>query len=398
MISPFSEAEISQFRAETPGVLHHLHFNSAGAALQPQAVVAAVIDYLEREAFTGGYRMEAEHTSVLNQGFYATAAQLLNADREEIAFAGSATHAWRTAFNGLQFSPGDEIITALPEYGSNYLAFLQAQEQFGVVLKVIPTAPNGAVDLQAMEQAISSRTRLIAITHVPSNSGLVQPTVAIGRLARAHGVLYLLDACQSLGQLPLDVAEIGCDLLTATGRKFLRGPRGTGLLYVRRSAWGKVRPTSLDIFSGHRSGEGAYAMRADARRYETYEANRALQIGMQVAMKYALQIGLERIQARVEMLADALRKALSALSGITVLDQGPQLSGIVTFIAAQKSAQEIADFMVQRQVNMAVAGEGAGYLYADTLPQKQVLRASIHYYNTLKEIAQFCSWLEKALR
>jgi len=228
-----NEEEVNQLRAATKGTAHVSHFNNAGASLPADAVVDTIIQYLQEESTMGGYEAEAKYKPQLDRT-YDLIAQLINADKNEIAILESASAAWVIAFNGISFSEGDEIITCEMEYVTNVIGLLNVQKRYGIVIKVIPNDEQGNFSLSALENEITPKTKLIAITHIASGTGGVMPVVAIGAVARQHGILYLLDACQSAGQVPLNVKEIGCDMLTVTGRKYLRAPRGTGFLYVRK--------------------------------------------------------------------------------------------------------------------------------------------------------------------
>jgi cysteine desulfurase / selenocysteine lyase len=225
--------DLARLRRETPGVENRIHFNNAGAALPPQPVVDAMIGHLRREAAIGGYEAEDEAEARI-AAIRGSIARLLNADPAEIALVENATVGWWMAFHALPLGPGERILTARAEYASNYISYLQAAKRRGVLVETVPSRDSGELDLEALDRMIDGRVRLISITHVPNNGGLVNPAAEVGRIARRHGIPYLLDACQSAGQLPLDVAELGCDMLSATGRKYLRGPRGTGFLYVRQ--------------------------------------------------------------------------------------------------------------------------------------------------------------------
>ena len=243
-----NKINISQVRTDTPGCRSVLHFNNAGAALMSQSVLNAVTNHLRLEAEIGGY----EAATAANQAFdntYAQLARFLNCSTGEVALMENATVAWQAAFYGLArgLQPGDRILTAETEYASNYIAFLQMAEQVGFFIETVPSTESGELDVTALENMIDERVKLIAITHVPTNGGLVNPAIEIGRIARAAQVPYLLDACQAAGQVPLDVEAIGCDMLSATGRKYLRGPRGTGFLYVRNDFLERLKPPMLDL-------------------------------------------------------------------------------------------------------------------------------------------------------
>ncbi len=311
--------DLDQARNDTPGVQETIHFNNAGAALMPQLVLDSVITHLQLEARIGGYEAADQERAAI-EDVYSAGSELLNCHPEEIAVVENATRAWDMLFYALPFQKGDRILTAGCEYSSNYIAYLQVQKQLGVSVDVIPNDQFGQVSVAALESMLDERVKLISITHVPSSGGLVNPAKEIGQVARREGIAYLLDACQSVGQVPIDVQDIGCDFLSATGRKYLRGPRGTGFLYVSKEKLASLEPPFLDIHAADWSSRDTYTVRDDARRFENWETNFSTKIGLAVAIRYALHWGIQEIQERVVSLADLLRSQLSEIAGIVVTD------------------------------------------------------------------------------
>lgn len=388
MRNPLQEEDIQRYRAETPGTQHVIHFNNAGAALMPEAVSQAVIEYTEAESRRGGYETARHYRKELGL-WYNYAARLMGGRPEEVAFMESATTAWHAAFQSISFQPDDEIITSMAEYASNYIAFLRRQKETGLKIRVVPNDEHGRLSVAGLKERINEKTRLIALTHMPTNGGLVNPAEEVGEIAREHNILYLLDACQSLGQYPLDVKKLKCDYLSATGRKYLRAPRGTGLLYVRKDILAEADPMGIDLHGASWKSENHYETVPDAKRFETFEHSFASMYGMQVAMQYALAIGMETIWQRVQWVADQLRAHLDAIPGVNTYDLGKEKSGIVTFYADAAGARTLLPRIGKQGVNVSLVFRDGTLLDMNDRQLPEMIRASVHYYNTEEEIERF---------
>jgi cysteine desulfurase / selenocysteine lyase len=388
---------IDNARMDTPGCSNVLHFNNAGASLMPKSVLEAVSNHLELESQIGGYEAAAMAEEKI-ASFYTIAARLINAKPSEIAFIENATRAWDMAFYSLKFSLGDEIITAAAEYASNFIAFLQIAKRTGAKIKVIPNDSEGQISLEELKKQINPKTKLIALTHVPSQGGLINPAAEVGKIANEAGVFYLLDATQSVGQMPIDVRAIGCDALCATGRKFLRGPRGTGFLFVSERKLQKLEPPFLDLHAATWTAFNKYHTAEDARRFETWETSYANKIGLAEAIKYALDWSLEATWPRIQELASYLRSQLNSIPGLVLRDLGKEQCGIVTFDFAQMDPSTISFKLRERKVNVSVSLEEYALLDLGARHLKSIVRASLHYYNTKEEVERFCQELLKVIK
>ncbi len=388
--------DVAKARRETPGCEHVLHFNNAGAALMPQPVIDTVRDHLDLEARIGGYEAAAAAEDRI-EAVYDSIGSLLGCDPDEVAVVDSATRAWDMAFYSLRIGAGDRILTSVAEYASNYLAFLQVAERTGAVVEAVPNDEHGRLSVAALERMIDERTRLVAVSHVPTNGGLVQPAAEIGAVTGAAGVPFLLDACQSVGHMPVDVRLIGCDMLSATSRKYLRGPRGQGFLFVRRDVLEGLEPPMIDLHAATWTSPTSYRLRADARRFESWEANVAAKLGLGAAVDYARRWGPAAIYHWVTALAALLRERLAEVPGITVHDAGAERCGIVTFSSNAMPASEIRDRLREEAINVEVSSPASTLLDATRRRLPPLVRASVHYYNTEWEVDRFRDALVKLL-
>jgi selenocysteine lyase/cysteine desulfurase len=377
--------DIDALRAQTPGCAARIHLNNAGAALLAQPTLDAMTAQLRREAEIGGYEAAAEAQDAIADTHDAIA-ELVSGDSQEIALFDNATHAWNAAFYSVMLHPGDQILTGRAEYGSNVLAYWHMAKRVGAEVVVVPDDEHGQLDVAALEQMVSERTRLIGVSHVPTSGGLVQPAAAIGRIARSCGALYLLDATQSVGQFPVDVDAIGCDLLTGTGRKFLRAPRGTGFLWVRTAALDRLDPFVAEIGSATWDGNQGFTWAPGARRFATWEHSYVNVLGLGAAARQALDLGLEEIGQRAAALGTRLRGQLAELPGVTTHDQGQTRCAMVTAKVDGWTAAQAAQALGRAAVNVSTTVPEHNPLDIRDGGVHPLIRFSPHYYNTEDEI------------
>ena len=379
--------DLARLRAETPGCASRIHFNNAGSGLMATPVLEAITEYLELEAELGGYEAADAREEAIHD-FYAATAQLLGCKARNIAFASNATDAFARALSSIPFASGDLILTTRDDYISNQIAFFSLRKRFGVDVVHAPNVPEGGVDVGAMERLMRERRpRLVAVTHIPTNSGLVQPVAEIGRRCRELEQLYLVDACQSVGQYAIDVEQLGCDFLSATGRKFLRGPRGSGLLYVsdRALAVG-YEPLFIDMRGARWVGPEDYRQVETAARFEDWEFSYATLLGSAAAIRYALTVGIDVIAERTPALGATLRERLAELDGVRIFDRGRRRCAIVTFTVDGWNSEVLMTELRRRRINSSVsAREHALYDFTDKGVEACV-RMSPHYYNTEQEV------------
>ncbi len=395
----FSAEEISSLRNDTDGCTNVIHLNNAGAGLMPNTVTQSIIDHVKLEASIGGYEASALRAAEIKE-FYNQAALLLNCKASNIAFTASATDSYMRALSSIPFKVGDVILTSDNDFISNQIQFLSLQKRMGIKIVRLQNATDGGIDLNDLDLKLKTlHPRLLSITHIPTNSGLVQPVKKIGEIANRYETIFLLDACQSIGQMKLDVKELKCDFLSATNRKFLRGPRGTGLLYISDKALDMgLEPLFLDMRGADWIEKDKYQLREGAMRFEDWEFAYALVLGTRAAIEYCLKIGEDKIWGRVKELADYTRLQLSAINKVRVLDRGPELGGLVTFHVKDSDVTQITQKLLARKINVVSSPRSVAVIDFDEKKVPWAIRASPHYYNTKNEIDQFIEELKQVTK
>jgi selenocysteine lyase/cysteine desulfurase len=391
-------SDLARWRAETPGCERLVHLNNAGAALVPRAVRDAIDAHLDLEERLGGYEAAEAQKAPIQQA-YEGVARLLGARARNIALVQNSTIAFAQAISAFDFGPGSVLLTSRADYASNQIMYLSLARRRGVEIVRAPDAPEGGVDADEVRQLVSRRRpALVALTWVPTNSGLVQPVEDVGRICQEAGVPYLVDACQAVGQMPIDVQRIGCDYLAATSRKFLRGPRGVGFLYVSDTRLeAGAHPLLVDMHGATWVEADAFDLTPDARRFETWEFAYALVLGLGAAAAYALDVGLATARDRARELAAYARTRLATVPEVRVLDRGPELCAIVTAAVAGRDAKEIKLALRARGINTSSPEREDAVIDMDEKQASSALRISPHYYNTKEEIDTAVEGLEEVL-
>ena len=377
--------DLDVLRSDTPGTDSVVHLNNAGSALPTRQVLDTVVGHLRREAEVGGYEAQGAVAEEL-EDVYASLAVLVGAEPRQIAVTDSATRSWDLAVYGYPFRSGDRVLVSRQEYASNAISLLHLRERVGVEIVLVEDDEHGQISLAELDRELRRGAAMVSLVHVPTSSGVVNPAEAVGSLCREHDVFFVLDACQSIGQLPVDVTRIGCDVLAATGRKYLRAPRGTGLLYLSDRAMERISPPFLDLHAATWVADDAYEMRKDARRFETWERSIAGVLGLGVAARYLTDLGPEAAWDRLRELAARLRRQLAELPGVVVRDRGEVLGGIVTFTVRGRSATDVADRLRAQHINTSASSATSARLDLGARGLSEVVRASVHYYNSESDL------------
>ncbi|HEX3274638.1 MAG TPA: aminotransferase class V-fold PLP-dependent enzyme [Gemmatimonadales bacterium] len=388
MRPPGEPAALAAWRADTPGTARRIHLNNAGAAMVPTPVRRAVDQHLDLEDELGGYEAKDARADAL-QLATGDLARLLGVRPRNVAWSQNSTTAFAQALSAFDFRPGDRIVTSRADYASNQIMYLSLARRHGVEIVRAPDRPAGGVDPEAVRRLIRQRRpALTALTWIPTNSGLVQDAAAVGAVCREAEVPYLVDACQAVGQMPVDVAAIGCDYLAGTSRKFLRGPRGIGFLVAAdRVLEAGAYPLLVDMHGADWAAPDRFELTPDARRFESWEIAQALVLGAGAAVRYALDIvGIETARDRAWALAAYARELLAELPGVRVLDQGAERCAIVTVDPAGRSGPELKLALRQRGINVSSPSREDAVIDMDQKGVSSALRISPHYYNTAAEV------------
>ncbi|WP_040320009.1 aminotransferase class V-fold PLP-dependent enzyme [Aeromicrobium marinum] len=379
--------DIETVRADTPACADQVFLDSAGSSLPPRQVVDTVVGHLRREAEVGGYRAATERAEDL-AALPLALARVVGGEAGTIALTDSATRAWAQFVSAVPLERGDRVLITGVEYASNAIMLLQRVRAAGISVEVVPSDAAGRVDLEALDAMIDDRVRLVSLVHVPSTSGIVNPVREVVDLAHRHGALVVLDACQSVGQIDVDVQALGVDALSATGRKWLRAPRGTGFLYVRPGLASTLEPAVVDLHGGTWTGADAYELAADATRFQLWEGDVAGRLGLGVAAELLLRLGPAEVERAVAARGHTLRSLLGAVPGVNVHDHGDPLCGIVTFTVDGIDPAQVKGRLEADGVTVTVGGRHSTLLDLTARGLTGIVRASPHYFVTDAQLEQ----------
>lgn len=373
-----------RLRRDTPGCQNVAHLNNAGAGLSPDVVVDRMVDHLRLEAERGAYEAARSVADEVEEG-RALVAGLVGVRPEHLAFVASATAGLHRVLSTVHLQRGDRVLVSGAEYASTMLPLLQLSHRIGLRVDVIPDDTSGTTDVAALTRMLDDDVRLVCAVHAPSHNGLVNDVAGIGAALRGQGsdAWYLVDACQSVGQLPLDVPALGADFLVASGRKYLRGPRGSGFLAVSPRALAHVDAYPVDVAGARWLHSDDYVVDESARRFESFETSIAVTLGLIRAVRYAQDISVPVLAGAISRNAEYLRCHLGATGAWQVQDRGRVRSGIVTVRHERISAGHAVAMLHEAGVN---AWEVASDLNPRDLAGRSVVRLSPHAYNTTEEL------------
>ena len=389
----FTSCDITELRANTPGLSSRIHLDNCGSSLPARAVIEAQQAHMALEMRVGGYVAQEQQSEKLS-AVYHSLTHLLGGQASDYAFVGSAVDGWSKAFYSLQFKAGDNIVTAYNEYCANFVAFLQRAKRDGIEIRVASPDREGKLDPTHMESLIDKNTKLISMAHVPSSSGQIAPAEQVGAIANAHDIFFLLDTCQSVGQIPVNFERIGCDMATGTGRKFLRGPRGTGFLYMNERVRAQIDPVVLTNQAAAWVDDDAYELRTDALIFEAWERSCVNQLGFGAAIDYLLELGVEKTTSRIAELSAYMRKGLASIKGVTPTCPKDAAAAIVTFNKEGWDAPDIKAAFEEMGIAVQVSRIFHERLDMGARGLEATVRTSPHYYNTREELDRFLNAVE----
>ncbi|MEW6592755.1 MAG: cysteine desulfurase [Candidatus Hadarchaeota archaeon] len=383
---------VEQVRGDIPflktGVIY---LDNAATTPTPEPIIAAMLEYFREYGVNVGrglYRATRKATEVF-EGARENVAKVINAAPDEIAYTKNTTEGINIVAQGLGLKRGDKVVTTILEHHSNLLPWQRLQDR-GVELEVIGATSECLLRPEDLEAAIDKNTRLIATHHISNSIGSVQPVREIGKIAREHEILFLLDAAQSVGHMPVDVKKIGCDFLSAPGHKGLLGPQGTGFLYFRKDIGKKLKPLLVG---------GGIVLDAETHRAELTEPPEIFDagtpnipgvIGLGRACDYVLEIGVEKIEAQEKKLTEIMMK-IKEFPNVAVY--GPpsieSRGGVVSFNIKGLGFHDVAAMLDELEKIAIRSGNHCAQPTMKHLGIGGTARASVHYYNLEEEVSKF---------
>jgi L-cysteine/cystine lyase len=377
MSATLTTSKLDTLRGQMPALQATGYFNAGTYGPMPRAGVEAAQSLLLSDLELGriapnGYQRAGER----NRSVAELAASMFGTDAQEFALTHSAGEGLNIALMGIEWSAGDEVITTAEEHPGllNPLALLS--RRYGVVNRVVPVSSDVSQFLDSIEGRITSSTRVIALSHVLWSTGTVLPLREVCELARRHELMVIVDAAQSAGQVPLNLHDLGVDAYAMAGQKWLCGPEGTGLLYVRHDRFADISPTYARY--GQADMTGYFLPPPTAHRYESGEFTGPV-IAAQAATLAWLrdEVGMDWAYARVAEMGALFRSLLVEIPGVDVVTPQNAMAGMVNFNVADMHPRQVADALYDR---------GYTIRYVEYAPCVVSARASVSWWNSEAEV------------
>ncbi len=364
-----------------------LHFNHSGAGLPSPETVQVIVNHLRLEAERGPMEAGALASDASNM-VYKTAAQLLGCSSQHVAFGTSHGQLYGNLIASIPLAPGDKVLVSRQEWIGNVLCLQRSANLNGASLSLMASDDTSAVDPVALGKSLSPDVRIVALTWIGAGSALINPAAAIGAAIRQAGssAFFIIDASQVIGQVPINVAELGCDALIACGRKFLRGPRGTALAYISPRLASEIVPRNIDSLSSTLR-DGNVEVANSAQAFEFGEESVALKLGLGKAIEQALDLGVDHIRLALDQKAGALRQALAELPRVKLLDRGNNKGAAVTFAIDGLPCATAKQRLSEQGINIGMNGPGYTPYDMSMRGISELLRASVHLNTTDEDIA-----------
>lgn len=379
--------------------MDYMYFNNAGAGLMSKGTYETLTNHMEIEMNVGAYKAAAIKSDAVNN-FYLLAAKLLNAgSKDEIAFIDSASRGWNLIIYGLDIKESDVIVTLSSEYGTNLLTIYDIAKRTHCGIKVIQCDNEGNFSLDDVDQALQSGGTILAVSHVAAQGSIVNPVVELGILAQKYDAIYIVDGCQAVGQIKVDVQQINCCAYVTAGRKWLRGPRGTGILYVRRNA--PIRTPQIDLASADLVFDELgtvvdVKVRDDAKQFELWEKSTSSLLGLANAIQEYMDYGIDTAEQEICAKANYIRSFVVSNQHLALVGSENSSTGVVGFyIKDPKQEKKVKELIEKENFIISYVCDWDCPTFFPQNGVQYIFRISPHYYTSNDDIQAICNLIQR---
>lgn len=374
--------------------MEYRYFNNAGSGIMSNDTFDTIVNHMRLEMQYGAYKAAIIREKEIKE-FYKYAAKLLNAESsEEIAFIDSASRGWNLVMYGLPVTSNTSIVTLESEYGTNLLTIYDIANKTGCSVTVVKCHEDGSFDLLDVEDALSKGECILAVSHVAAQGAIENPVNELGILAEKYKAIYIVDGCQACGQIPINVQEMKCDFYITAGRKWLCGPRGTGILYVKKES--RFPSSQIDlstsdlVFDNNNKVVGIKTVES-AKRFELWEKNVASLLGLSNAIKECLNLGLPRIQDGIISNTIKIREAICNNPKLTLVGKKDAPIGNASFYTNNEALErDIKVFFEENGFIISCMCDWDCPLFFPKNNVKYIFRITPHYYTPSEEVHEMC--------